>query len=119
MKQTVKQASKWIFCSIAVSALAACGGGNIDDSFFQADAISASARNVCIDGARIAQNGQEAKETVIHLKKFYGGELNDTTTVTAGIGFKATCIDYKDKADPNTIITIDYYKNTIIPATPL
>lgn len=115
----MKQANKWIFCSIAVSALAACGGGSIDDSFFQADAISASAGNVCIDGAKIAQNGQEAKDTVAHLKKFYAGDLNAVTTVTAGIGFNATCTGYKDKATPNTIITIDYYKNTVIPATPL
>ena len=69
----MKQASKWLFCSIAVSALAACGSSSIDDSFFQADAVSPSAGNVCIDGAKIAQNGQEAKDTVAHLKKFYGG----------------------------------------------
>ncbi len=117
----MKQASKWIFCSIAVSVLAACGGGNssIDDSFFQADAISPSAGNVCIEGAKIAQNGQEAKDTVIRLKKFYAGDLNATTTVTAGIGFNATCTGYKDKAMPNTIITKSYYENTIIPATPM
>jgi hypothetical protein len=101
-----------------VSALAACGG-SIDDSFFQADAISATAGNVCIDGAKIAQNGQEAKDTVAHLKKFYGGDLNAGTTVAAGIGFNATCTDYKDKAAANTIITKAYYEGTIIPATPL
>ena len=115
----MKQASKWVFCSIAASALAACGGGSIDDSFFQADAISASAGNVCIEGARIAQNGNEAKDTVAHLKKFYGGDLSVTTTVTAGIGFNATCTDYKDKATATTIITKAYYEGTIIPATPL
>ena len=115
----MKQASKWLFCSIAVSALAACGSSSIDDSFFQADAVSPSAGNVCIDGAKIAQNGQEAKDTVAHLKKFYGGDLTVPTTVTAGIGFDATCTGYKDKATPNTIITKSYYENTVIPATPL
>jgi hypothetical protein len=115
----MKQASKWIFCGVAVGVLTACGGGSIDDSFFQADAISASAGNVCIEGAKIAQNGNEAKETVQHLKKFYAGDLNATTTVTAGIGFNATCTDYKDKAAANTIITKAYYEGTIIPATPL
>ncbi len=114
----MKQASRWIFCGIAVSALTACGGGSIDDSFFQADAISAAAGNVCIEGAKIAQNGQEAKDTVIRLKKFYGGDLNATTTVSAGIGFNATCTGYKDKATANTIITKAYYEGTIIPATP-
>ena len=115
----MKQASKWVFCSIAISALAACGSSRIDDSFFQADAISPSAGNVCIEGVRIAQNGQEAKDTVIHLKKFYAGDLNAMTTVTAGIGFDATCTGYKDKAAANTIITKSYYENTIIPATPM
>jgi hypothetical protein len=37
--------------------------------------------------------------------------------VHAGVGFNATCTAYKDKPAANTIITIDYYKNTIIPAT--
>lgn len=115
----MKLAGKWVFCSIAISVLAACGSSSIDDSFFQADDISPSAGNVCIEGAKIAQNGQEAKETVIHLKKFYMGDLNASTTVTAGIGFDATCTGYKDKATPTTIITKSYYENTIIPATPL
>lgn len=115
----MKQASKWVFCSVAVSVLAACGGGSIDDSFFQGDAISASVGNVCIEGAKIAQNGQEAKDTVVHLKKFYGGDLAATTTVHAGIGFDATCTGYKDKPAANTIITKAYYEGTIIPATPL
>lgn len=114
----MKQVSKWVFCSIAISALAACGSDSVDDSFFQADAVSVSAGNVCIDGARIAPNGQEAKDTVVRLKKFYGGDLNATSTVTAGIFFGATCTGYKDKAAANTIITKSYYENTIIPATP-
>ncbi len=115
----MKQAGKWVFCSVAISALAACGGDSIDDSFFQVDAVSASAGNVCIEGARISPNGNEAKETVTHLKKFYKGDLNATSTVTAGIFFGATCTGYKDKAAATTIITKDYYENTIIPATPL
>ena len=115
----MKQASKWLFCSIAISALAACGGSSIDDSFFQADAVSPSAGNVCIDGAKIAPNGQEAQDTVAHLKKFYGGDLNVPTNVKAGVGFDATCTGYKDKSMANTIITKSYYENTIIPATPL
>lgn len=114
----MKQTGKLLFCSIAISALAACGSDRIDDSFFQADAVSASVGNVCIEGARISPNGNEAKETVIHLKKFYGGDLNATTTVTAGIFFGATCTGYKDKAAANTIITKAYYEGTIIPATP-
>ena len=115
----MKQTAKLLVCSIAIGTLAACGGGSIDDSFFQADAVSVSAGNVCIEGAKIAQNGQEGKDTVAHLKKFYNGDLSVATTVTVGIGFDATCTGYTDKAKPNTIITIDYYKNTIIPATPL
>jgi hypothetical protein len=115
MKQSVKQ----ILCSASVVVLAACGGGNIDDSFFQADAITAAVGNVCIEGAKIAQNGNEAKETVAHLKKFYSGDLTTGATVHAGIGFNATCNGYTDKPKATTIITIDYYKNTVIPASPL
>jgi hypothetical protein len=37
--------------------------------------------------------------------------------VHAAVGFDATCTKYTDKPAANTIITIDYYKNTIIPAT--
>jgi hypothetical protein len=114
----MKKSFKLIFSSAAVVALVACSG-SIDDSFFQADAISAAVGNVCIDGAKIAQNGNEAKETVAHLKRFYQGDTTTGATVHAGIGFDATCTAFKDKPAANTIITIDYYKNTIIPATPL
>lgn len=98
-----------------VSVLAACGG-SIDDSFFQADGTTAGI--ICIDGVVISPNGQEAKETVTHLKKFYGGDLNGTSTVYAGIGFNATCTDFKDKPAANLIITKAYYKDVIVPATP-
>jgi hypothetical protein len=114
----MKNAVKHIFGTACVMALVACSG-SIDDSFFQADAISAAAGNVCIEGAKIAQNGNEAKETVARLKKFYGGDLTTGATVHAGIGFNATCTGYTDKPVANTIISIDYYKNTIIPAAPL
>jgi hypothetical protein len=109
----MKKSFKLIFGSVAVTALVACSG-SIDDSFFQADAISAA---VCIDGAKIAQSGNEAKETVARLKQFYKGDTTTGATVHAGIGFDATCAKYKDKPTANTIITIDYYKNTIIPGT--
>jgi hypothetical protein len=105
-----------MFGSAAVTALVACGG-SIDDSFFQADAISGSVGNVCIEGAKIAQNGNEAKETVARLKQFYKGDTTTGATVHAGIGFEATCAKFKDKPAANTIITLDYYKNTVIPAT--
>ena len=107
---------KLIFGSIAVSVLAACSG-SIDDSFFQADAITPGVGNVCIEGALISPNGNEAKETVSRLRQFYGSTATTETTVHAAVGFDATCTAYKDKPAANTIITNDYYKNTIIPAT--
>ncbi len=107
---------KFIFCSAAVSVLAACGG-SIDDSFFQADAISPGVGNVCIEGALISPNGNDAKETVSRLRQFYGSSSTAEATVHAAVGFDATCTAYKDKPAANTIITIDYYKNTIIPVT--
>lgn len=112
----MKTSFKLIFGSVAVTALVACGG-SIDDSFFQADAITPAVGNVCIDGALISPNGNEAKETVSRLKQFYKGDTATGATVHAGVGFNATCTAYKDKPAANTIITIDYYKNTIIPAT--
>ena len=112
----MKKSFKLIFGSAAVVALVACSG-SIDDSFFQADAITPAVGNVCIEGAKIAQNGTEAKETVSRLKQFYKGDTTTGATVHAGIGFDATCTAFKDKPAANTIITIDYYKNTIIPAT--
>ena len=113
----MKQAAKLLVCGIAVSALAACGGGSIDDSFFQADAIAPAVGNVCIEGALISPNGNEAKETVSRLRQFYQSTSTAEATVHAGVGFDATCTAYKDKPAATTIITIDYYKNTIIPAT--
>jgi hypothetical protein len=112
----MKKSFQLIFGSVAVAVLTACSG-SIDDSFFQADAISTAVGNVCIEGAKIAQNGNEAKETVARLKQFYKGDTTTGATVHAGIGFDATCTKYKDKPTANTIITIDYYKNTIIPGT--
>ena len=112
----MKTSFKLIFGSVAVAVLSACSG-SIDDSFFQADAISSAVGNVCIDGAKIAQNGNEAKETVARLKQFYKGDTSTGATVHAGIGFDATCTAYKDKPAANTIITIDYFNNTIIPQT--
>jgi hypothetical protein len=112
----MKKSFKLIFGSVAVAALVACSG-SIDDSFFQADAITPTVGNVCIEGAKIAQNGTEAKETVSRLKQFYKGDTTTGATVHAGIGFDATCTAYKDKPAANTIITKDYYENTIIPAT--
>lgn len=109
---------KLILSGAAVVALAACSG-SIDDSFFQADAISPEVGNVCIEGARISPNGNDAKDTVTRLKKFYGGDVTIGATVHAGIGPDATCTAYKDKTAANTIITKDYYENTIVPATPL
>ena len=107
---------KLIFSSAAVAVLAACSG-SIDDSFFQADAITPGVGNVCIEGALISPNGNEAKETVSRLRQFYGSTATTETTVHAAVGFDATCTAYKDKPAANTIITIDYYKNTIIPVT--
>jgi hypothetical protein len=107
---------KLIFGSAAVAALVACSG-SIDDSFFQADNISVAVGNVCIDGAVISPNGNEAKETVSRLKQFYKGDTSTGATVHAGVGFDATCTAFKDKPAATTIITNDYYKNTIIPAT--
>jgi hypothetical protein len=107
---------KLIFGSVAVSVLAACSG-SIDDSFFQADAITPGVGNVCIEGALISPNGNEAKETVSRLRQFYGSTATTETTVHAGVGFNATCTAYKDKPAATTIIANDYYKNTIIPAT--
>lgn len=112
----MKKSFKLIFGSAAVVALVACSG-SIDDSFFQADAITPTVGNVCIEGAKIAQNGTEAKETVSRLKQFYKGDTTTGATVHAGIGFDATCTAFKDKPAANTIITKDYYENTIIPAT--
>jgi hypothetical protein len=108
--------AKPLIYAICLSGLVACSG-SADDSYFQADGISAAVGNVCIDGAKIAQSGNEAKETVSRLKQFYKGDIATGATVHAGIGFDATCAKYKDKPTANTIITIDYYKNTIIPAT--
>jgi hypothetical protein len=120
MKKSIKPVWRSAAVGVAVSALAlslvACGG-NIDDSFFQADAISPAVGNVCIEGAKIAQNGNEAKETVARLKQFYKGDTATGATVHAGIGFEATCKAFKDKPAANTIITNEYYKGTIIPAT--
>ena len=113
----MKKSFKIFFSNAAVTAIVACGSGSIDDSFFQADAVATAVGNVCIDGAKIAQNGNEAKETVARLKQFYKGDTTTGATVHAGIGFDATCSKYKDKPTATTIITIDYYKNTIIPAT--
>jgi len=107
---------KLIFGSVAVFVLAACSG-SIDDSFFQADAITPGVGNVCIEGALISPNGNEAKEAVSRLRQFYGSTATTETTVHAAVGFNATCTSYKDKPAATTIITIDYYKNTIIPAT--
>jgi hypothetical protein len=112
----MKKSFKLIFGSAAVAALVACSG-SIDDSFFQADNISVAVGNVCIDGATISPNGNEAKETVSRLKQFYKGDTTTGATVHAGVGFDATCTAYKDKPAANTIITKDYYENTIIPAT--
>ena len=107
---------KLIFGSAAVVVLAACSG-SIDDSFFQADAITPAVGNVCIEGALISPNGNEAKETVSRLRQFYGSTATTETTVHAAVGFNATCTSYKDKSAATTIITIDYYKIIIIPAT--
>jgi hypothetical protein len=112
----MKTSFKFICSSVVVAALSACSG-SIDDSFFQADAIAPSVGNVCINGAKIAQNGNEAKETVARLKQFYKGDTATGATVHAGIGFDATCEKFKDKPAANTIITIDYFNNTIIPQT--
>lgn len=101
--------------SAAVVALIACSG-SIDDSFFQADAISPAVGNVCIEGIKISPNGNEAKDTVTILKAFYNGDLTTGATVHAGIGPDATCTAYKDKPAANTIITKDYYENTIVPS---
>jgi hypothetical protein len=113
----MKKSFHFIFGSAAVLALVACSG-SIDDSFFQADAISLAVGNVCIEGARISPNGNEAKDTVARLKKFYKGDVTTGATVHAGIGPDATCTAFKDKPAANTIITKDYYENTIVPATP-
>ena len=107
---------KLFICSAAVAVLAACSG-SIDDSFFQADAITPGVGNVCIEGALISPNGNDAKETVSRLRQFYGSTATTETTVHAAVGFDATCTAFKDKPAANTIITSDYYKNTIIPAT--
>ena len=109
---------KLILSGAAVVALAACSG-SIDDSFFQADAITPGVGNVCIEGALISPNGNEAKETVSRLRQFYGSTSTAEATVHAAVGFDATCTAYKDKPAANTIITKDYYENTIVPATPL
>jgi hypothetical protein len=114
----MEKSFKFILGSAAVAAMVACSG-SIDDSFFQADAISPAVGNVCIEGAKIAQNGQEAKDTVAHLKKFYKGDTTTGATVHAGIGFDATCTAFKDKPAANTIITKEYYENTVIPGSPL
>ena len=95
--------------------LSACGGGDLDESYFQADNISASAGNVCIDGVYISPNGNEAKETVSRLKQFYGGVAGGETTVHSAV--VANCTSTKDKPAANTIITKVYYEGTIIPAT--
>ena len=112
----MKKSFKVFIGSAAVALLAACSG-SIDDSFFQADAITPGVGNVCIEGALISPNGNDAKETVSRLRQFYGSTATSETTVHAAVGFKATCTDYKDKPAANTIISNDYYKNTIIPAT--
>lgn len=104
---------KLVLSSAAVVALAACSG-NIDDSFFQADAVSPAVGNVCIEGARISPSGNEAKDTVANLKAFYKGDVTTGATVHAGIGPDATCTAFKDKPAANTIITKDYYENTIV-----
>ncbi len=101
--------------SAAVVALMACSG-SIEDAFFQADAVAPAVGNVCIEGARISPNGNEAKDTVTNLKAFYKGDVTTGATVHAGIGPDATCTAYKDKPAANTIITKDYYENTIIPS---
>ncbi len=103
----------YTFC---LSGLAACSG-SIDDSFFQADAITPAVGNVCIEGALISPNGNEAKETVSRLRQFYKSTATTEATVHAAVGFKATCTEYKDKPAANTIITLEYYKNTITPQT--
>ena len=108
--------AKPLIYAICVSGLAACSG-SIDDSFFQADAITPTVGNVCIEGALISPNGNEAKETVSRLRQFYQSTATNEATVHAAVGFDATCTAYKDKPAANTIITIDYYKNTVIPAT--
>jgi hypothetical protein len=115
-KHRMKKSFKLIFGSAAVAALVACSG-SIDDSFFQADNITTAVGNVCIEGVTISPNGNEAKETVSRLKQFYKGDTTTGATVHAGVGFDATCTAYKDKPAANTIITKDYYENTIIPAT--
>lgn len=112
----MKKSLKLIFGSVSVAALIACGG-SIDDSFFQADAITPAVGNVCIEGALISPNGNEAKETVSRLRQFYKSTATGEGTVHAGVGFNATCTKYTDKPAANTIIPIEYYKNTIIPQT--
>jgi hypothetical protein len=112
----MKTSFKLIFGSAAVAALVACSG-SIDDSFFQADAITPAVGNVCIEGAKISPNGNEAKETVSRLRQFYKSTDTGEAKVHAGIGFDATCTAFKDKPAANTIITKSYYENTIIPAT--
>jgi hypothetical protein len=107
---------KLIAGSAAVIGLIACSG-SIEDAFFQADAVAPAVGNVCIEGARISPNGNDAKDTVTRLKQFYKGDVTAGATVHAGIGPDATCTAYKDKPAANTIITKDYYENTIVPAT--
>lgn len=102
-------------CGALVSALAACSG-SIDDSFFQTDGTNAGV--VCVDGLKVSPNGQEAKDTVTHLKKFYGGSLTATSNVSVGLGFDATCAAYTDKPKADLIITRAYYEDVIVPATP-
>jgi hypothetical protein len=104
---------KFILGGVAIAALAACEG-SIDDSFFQADAITSEVGNVCIEGAVISPNGNEARNTVNNLKAFYKGDVTTGATVHAGVGPNATCKDFKDKPAANTIITNDYYENTIV-----
>jgi hypothetical protein len=109
----MKTTLKFILGSTAVVALVACSG-SIDDSFFQADAITPAVGNVCINGLKISPNGNEAKDTVANLKAFYKGDVTTGATVHAGIGPDATCTAFKDKPAANTIITKDYYENTIV-----
>lgn len=112
----MKKSFKRMFSCAALATIVACSG-SIDDSFFQADAISSDVGNVCIEGIKISPNGNEAKETVARLKQFYKGDLTTGATVHAGIGPDATCTAYKDKPAAKTIIQKSYYENTIIPAT--
>ena len=93
--------------------LTACNG-SFDDEFFQMEGSLKGV--VCFDGIYASAGSGKAKEIVERVFQYYGSNAN-VSLVTSVRGLGANCKDYKNKADPELILSADFYNNTIVPNT--